>query len=324
MRGPKWTALTRYCENGALTIDNNVSERALRKVVTGRLNWTFCGSDAGGERAAILDSVVATCKAHASTPGPTSATSSSAFRPIPTAAAPSYSRATGRAPPHSRRRCNPSYRFAACRLIGDSLLGIVAPGWQDGVSELRRVAGAICCAVPDSQVLIRSISYRSNVFLLSEAGAEVLNAFAPILPHVGNARVLHAPELDIFRATLAPRVDAKHDRRFRIALQFLSTGWVLTGPPEFMNYFVSLDALLGTSNGKWYNATRKRAAAAMQADDAEGQLDLMIKIRNELMHGRCNSVERSHWYFEYYRRYHLDPTHGLLRAVRHCLRNDPS
>jgi transposase len=60
----QWTALTRYSEDGALAIDNNVSERALRKVVTGRANWTFCGSDAGGRRAAILYSVMATCRSH--------------------------------------------------------------------------------------------------------------------------------------------------------------------------------------------------------------------------------------------------------------------
>jgi len=60
----QWTALTRYCKDGDLAIDNNVSERAMRKVVTGRNNWLFCGSDAGGHRAAILYSLVATCKAH--------------------------------------------------------------------------------------------------------------------------------------------------------------------------------------------------------------------------------------------------------------------
>jgi transposase len=38
--------------------------RALRTVARGRNNWTFCGSDAGGHRAAILYSLVATCKAH--------------------------------------------------------------------------------------------------------------------------------------------------------------------------------------------------------------------------------------------------------------------
>jgi transposase len=60
----QWTALTRYGEDGDLAIDNNVSERALRMIVTGRKNWLFCGSDTGGQRAAILYSVVATCKAH--------------------------------------------------------------------------------------------------------------------------------------------------------------------------------------------------------------------------------------------------------------------
>jgi hypothetical protein len=54
----------RYLEDGDLAIDNNASERALRRVVTGRKNWLFCGSDEGGRRAAILYSVVATCKAH--------------------------------------------------------------------------------------------------------------------------------------------------------------------------------------------------------------------------------------------------------------------
>jgi transposase len=60
----QWTALTRYVEDGDLAIDNNVSERALRRVVTGRKNWLFCGSDEGGRRAAILYSLVATCKEH--------------------------------------------------------------------------------------------------------------------------------------------------------------------------------------------------------------------------------------------------------------------
>jgi transposase len=60
----QWAALTRYLEDGDLAIDNNVSERALRKIVVGRANWLFCGNDEGGRRAAILYSIVATCKEH--------------------------------------------------------------------------------------------------------------------------------------------------------------------------------------------------------------------------------------------------------------------
>jgi hypothetical protein len=39
-----WEALMRYTEQGYLTIDDTVSERALRQVVVGRANWQFCGS----------------------------------------------------------------------------------------------------------------------------------------------------------------------------------------------------------------------------------------------------------------------------------------
>ena len=57
-----WSALTRYCDDGRLEIDNNAAERALRVVTLGRKNYLFAGSDAGGERAAIIYSLIATAK----------------------------------------------------------------------------------------------------------------------------------------------------------------------------------------------------------------------------------------------------------------------
>jgi transposase len=57
-----WIALNRYLESGAIDIDNNASERALRTVALGRKNWLFAGSDAGGKTAATLISLCMTCK----------------------------------------------------------------------------------------------------------------------------------------------------------------------------------------------------------------------------------------------------------------------
>jgi transposase len=54
----RWAALTRYCEDGQLEIDNNAAERALRAIALGRKNYLFAGSDAGGERAALLYSLI--------------------------------------------------------------------------------------------------------------------------------------------------------------------------------------------------------------------------------------------------------------------------
>ena len=57
-----WAALTRYCQDGDLPIDNNATERAIRAVAVGRNNWIFFGSDEGGKTAAVLRSFVASCQ----------------------------------------------------------------------------------------------------------------------------------------------------------------------------------------------------------------------------------------------------------------------
>lgn len=57
-----WPALVRYAEDGRLEIDNNAAERALRAGALGRKNYLFAGSDVGGERAAIIYSLIGTAK----------------------------------------------------------------------------------------------------------------------------------------------------------------------------------------------------------------------------------------------------------------------
>ena len=58
----RWTALTRYVEDGRIEIDNNAAERAIRALVLGRRNYLFAGSDAGGETAARHYSLIGTCR----------------------------------------------------------------------------------------------------------------------------------------------------------------------------------------------------------------------------------------------------------------------
>jgi hypothetical protein len=58
----RWAALTRYTDDGRIEIDNNAAERAIRALVLGRRNYLFAGSDAGGETAARLYSLIGTCR----------------------------------------------------------------------------------------------------------------------------------------------------------------------------------------------------------------------------------------------------------------------
>jgi len=57
-----WPALLRYCDDGAVEIDNSAAERALRGVAIGRRNYLFAGADSGGERAAAIYSLIGTAK----------------------------------------------------------------------------------------------------------------------------------------------------------------------------------------------------------------------------------------------------------------------
>src|SRR3546814_6741209 len=54
--------LLRYLDDGCLAIDNNPAERALRGIALGRKTYLFAGSDAGGERAAAIYSLIETAR----------------------------------------------------------------------------------------------------------------------------------------------------------------------------------------------------------------------------------------------------------------------
>ena len=58
----QWDALLQYLDDPILAIDNNLSERTLRMVAIGRKNWMFAGSESGAQRAAIIYSLVSSCK----------------------------------------------------------------------------------------------------------------------------------------------------------------------------------------------------------------------------------------------------------------------
>ncbi len=58
----RWDAFTRFLGDGRICLTNNAAERALRGIALGRKSWLFAGSDAGGERAAAMYSLIVTAK----------------------------------------------------------------------------------------------------------------------------------------------------------------------------------------------------------------------------------------------------------------------
>ncbi len=58
----RWPAFTRFLDDGRICLSNNAVERALRGVALGRKSWLFVGSDRGGQRAAVMYTLLGTAK----------------------------------------------------------------------------------------------------------------------------------------------------------------------------------------------------------------------------------------------------------------------
>ncbi len=58
----RWDTFTRFLDDGRICITNNAAERALRGIALGRKSWLFAGSDRGGERAAVMYTLIQTAR----------------------------------------------------------------------------------------------------------------------------------------------------------------------------------------------------------------------------------------------------------------------
>lgn len=60
----RWEALTRFVADGALEIDNNLIENAIRPSALGKKNWLFVGHPEAGERSAVIYTLLGSCRRH--------------------------------------------------------------------------------------------------------------------------------------------------------------------------------------------------------------------------------------------------------------------
>ncbi|SDJ94748.1 Transposase IS66 family protein [Bradyrhizobium sp. Rc2d] len=58
----RWADFARFLDDGRICLSNNAAERALRGIALGRRNWTFAGSMRGADRAAIMLTMITTCR----------------------------------------------------------------------------------------------------------------------------------------------------------------------------------------------------------------------------------------------------------------------
>ena len=58
----RWAVFARFLDDGRVCFTNNAAERGLRGIALGRKSWLFAGSDRGGQRAAVMYSLIVSAK----------------------------------------------------------------------------------------------------------------------------------------------------------------------------------------------------------------------------------------------------------------------
>jgi hypothetical protein len=80
----RWSDFARFLDDGRICMSNNAAERSLRGLALGRRNWIFAGLQRGADRAAVMLTMITTCRLNESIPrrgSPTSSTASPIFPP---------------------------------------------------------------------------------------------------------------------------------------------------------------------------------------------------------------------------------------------------
>lgn len=208
----------------------------------------------------------------------------------------------------------------------DSLLGAVANGWQAAGAILRRVAGVLCLSLPYGDSTRKSMAAPSTatVGLFSDGRVDIRFP-GPFVPSLIGTKALPVAITDQIISGLRPRATPERDNRYRVALEFLALGWVITGTLSFMNFFIAIDALFGEpfKSGKLIKERVKERLAGLDWVPGD-RISLLIDIRNELLHGSCSNVTASTHYLSYRRRFQDHPLKDVFRIIRECLLREPA
>ena len=209
----------------------------------------------------------------------------------------------------------------------DSMLGLIENGWEAGATALRRLAAALCLTLPDREAILMSdeTPVIGTGAIFTDGGIEIQGR-GPFLPPLVRARVFPRTFIDRMKDFLKARASKERDNRYRLALEFLALGWLFRESQAFMNWFIGIDALFGEPyrvNSSVGDGVKNRLQTVNR--DLGDRIDLLLKIRHDLLHGRCSRISSSVHYIEYRRSFpnHL-PLRDIFRILRECLTYEPS
>lgn len=198
----------------------------------------------------------------------------------------------------------------------DSWLGCFALHESSGKAMLRRVAGALFLGLELKNSLLISGAKQPNGLFVVKPGKYSFSTISSPLPHLIQPVIVEPSVVSFVREVLKASVV---DKRLSVALECCGAAWKHSERDRFMQLCVAFDALFGIQ-GKVTSSIKKGVQKhAKNVIDAEGRCHLLLRMRNDLLHGEAFALAQCNDYLEYNDRFSVLPERDQISLLRACV-----
>jgi hypothetical protein len=138
----------------------------------------------------------------------------------------------------------------------------------------------------------------------------------PQLPEGLGAIAVNPPMLKMIAGLL---VNQAANQRIQVALEYIAGGWQPIGRMGFLHNAIALDALFGKDGSVRKSILEGVEKYAGKIDRVRIRTELLLKIRNRLLHGESSNVESCPEYLQYHESFNIDPAKDQIQIIRMCL-----
>ncbi|WP_395600895.1 hypothetical protein [Pseudomonas sp. B19125] len=200
----------------------------------------------------------------------------------------------------------------------DSWLGCFATHDTYGEAKLRRMAGALFLGLELKNSLMISGAKQPKGLFSVKQGRYGFKTISSPLPHLIAPVTVTNEVAEFVRNVLRA---ATGDTRLSVALECCGAAWKQSERDRFMQLCVAFDALFGV-NGRVTQSIKEGVRKnAENVAEAEDRCRLLLRMRNDLLHGESFALAQCADYLEYNERFGVLPSTDQISLLRACVWN---
>jgi hypothetical protein len=202
----------------------------------------------------------------------------------------------------------------------DCWIGCLASSENAALSKLRRIQGALCSVLPLGESMLFSGDLPLCGKTTIRSDGEMTFNTSRLFPTLLNPQTISCSMLNDMSDLIDGRVlIGESRRRVDIALEFVATSWISSSRMRFFNNAITFDALFGVQVKVRQSIVAGVTRYASAISKVSVRIELLLRMRNALLHGEAANIEETPQYRGYYEEFDVDPVSDQWSILRTCL-----